>query len=290
MAEPNLRTARAEATEHRAVPGSGLVVRLLGAPEISWRGQPVTLGTKAARSLLALLLIRRKLLDRESVAADLWPDLGARSSVALRQALWVLRSGLSDAGARPDQLIESDDEFIGLRWGEYDVYADVLRFEYLMMRRPQQAEEAVRIYRGELAAAGLECFSHDRERLADLYEDALALVAGQRLRLGDWAGAETFAIRLLDRDPLREEAYVAMFEVYGRVGTRPQLTRLFLRMRTLLADQLQVAPLAETMAIYRGSLARIEERSRQAVTERWCVPPLRPLGHDPGHSRVTPGA
>ena len=75
--------------------------------------------------------------------------------------------------------------------------------------RPQPGlptETAVELYRGDLAEGlGHDCFAAERERLSDLFEDALSDVGEERLRRGDLAGARRAAEELLARDPLREE-------------------------------------------------------------------------------------
>ena len=80
-------------------------------------------------------------------------------------------------GTDPDRVIESDIDSIGLR-AELTVEHDAAEFEGLVRGRPARPEEALRVYRGELAEGfAHECFARDRERLADAYEDALALAA-----------------------------------------------------------------------------------------------------------------
>ena len=75
------------------------------------------------------------------------------------------------------------------------------------------------MYRGDLLEGlGHECFAAERERLSDRYEDALAIVAERRLATGDPVGARDAADRLLERDPLREEAHAVLIAVHGLIG------------------------------------------------------------------------
>ncbi|HYH94242.1 MAG TPA: bacterial transcriptional activator domain-containing protein, partial [Candidatus Saccharimonadales bacterium] len=144
------------------------------------------------------------------------------------------------------------------------------------------AEQAISLYTGDLAEGlGHECFAAERERLADRYEDALAIVAEQRLVDGDLEGARTAAERLLARDPLREEAHGVVIAVHGLAGTRSQVVRQYRRLRLVLARELSELPLPETDAIYRLALARTVARSHElaARMERPTERGLAVVGH-----------
>lgn len=242
-----------------------LTVRLLGSLSAHVDGRPVRLTGRQSQALLALLVLRPRLRTREAIAADLWPDAATGSTGSLRQALWLVRSAIAGAGADPDRVIASDADAIGLGV-DVRVEHDAAQFEALVRCRPARPEEALRIYRGELAEAfAHECFARDRERLADAYEDALAMAAMARLAAGDLDGARAAALELLARDPLREEAHQALMWVYGGSGTRSQVLRQFRRLETLLASEIGEAPLPETVAAYRGAMAATVSRSRRQV-------------------------
>ena len=116
-------------------------------------------------------------------------------------------------------------------------------------------ETAVELYGGDLAEGlGHDCFAAERERLADRYEDALAVVARHRLAAGDVDGARLAAERLIGRDPLREEAHEVLIAVHGLTGTRSQVVRQYRRLCEVLARELAEAPLPETDATYRLAL------------------------------------
>jgi DNA-binding SARP family transcriptional activator len=244
-----------------------LHVRLLGPMAVLWGATPIRLATSAARSLVALLALRGRPQFRESVAADLWPDLGHKSSTALRQALWLLRTGLQQSGADSNTIVDADDELIGFYPDRLDV--DVSHFERLLQARPRRIEEAVSLYRGDLVVThGQECFARERDRLADLFEDALADVARHRLAAGNPEGARDASIALLSRDPLREEGHAMLIEVYGRIGSRSQVTRQYRRLSAVLESELSVPPLPETEATYHAALAETYARSLQATGRR----------------------
>jgi DNA-binding SARP family transcriptional activator len=247
---------------------TGLDVTLLGRFSIrADDGREVRLVGRHAQALFTLLALTCRPRTREAIATDLWPESLGAATGPLRQALYQLRTALAAAHFDLDAVLEADAETIGLR-PEALRSLDVARFERCTDDPTCAAETAVAVYRGDLAE-GLahDCFAAERERLADRYEDSLAIVAGQRLAAGDVDGARIAAERLIGRDPLREEAHEVMIAVHGRTGTRSQVVRQYRRLCEVLARELEEVPLPETDATYRLALARTIARSRQRARE-----------------------
>ena len=239
-----------------------LAVRLLGRLEIVACDQPVRLAGRHAQALAALLALRPRPRLRDAIAADLWPDFDGPSASSLRQALWLVRTGIAAAGVEPDTILEVGQDTLGLR-PDLELDTDVAQFEGLVGDGRQSAGRALALYRGDLAEGlGHECFASDRERLSDLYEDALVEVAEARLGSGDVSGARTAASQVLARDPLREEAHSVLIAAYGQAGTRSQVVRQYRRLCEVLRTELAVGPLPETDAAYRTALAETVRRSR----------------------------
>jgi DNA-binding SARP family transcriptional activator len=245
--------------------GRRLGIQLLGEVSADWNGTIVRPPSRGSMGLLALVATQRRPRTREEITADLWPDGSPNSAAWLRQALWQLRRAFGAAGANPDAIIESDAERIGLGAGLV-LDLDVTRFEALLATAQPDLEGALALYHGEFTEGlDLECFARDRERLADLYEDALAQLGMRCLRDGDIGCARTAALGLMQRDPLREEAHATLIEVYGRTGTRSQVVRQYRRLERLLRQELGVEPLAETQESFRAAMRCASERSNQAV-------------------------
>jgi DNA-binding SARP family transcriptional activator len=239
-----------------------LSVRLLGRLEIVACERPVRLAGRHAQALAALLALRPRPRLRDAIAADLWPDFDGPSASSLRQALWLVRTGLASCGVDPDAVLEVGQDTLGLKQ-ELALDTDVASFESLIADGPQSAGRALSLYRGDLAEGlGHECFAADRERLSDLYEDALVSVAEARLAAGDYAGAREAASLALARDPLREEAHIVLIAAYGHAGSRSQVIRQYRRVCDVLRTELAVGPLPETEATYRAALAETIRRSK----------------------------
>ena len=143
-------------------------------------------------------------------------------------------------------MIWADADRLGLRTDlAFDL--DVVRFQSLLDARPPNLAAALALYHGELAEdLDLDCFAVDRQRLADVYEDALVRLAHRCLEDDDLACARTASLQLIARDPLREEAHAALIEVFGRSGSRDQVVRQYRRLVRLLDRELGIEPLAET--------------------------------------------
>ncbi|MFL5726958.1 MAG: BTAD domain-containing putative transcriptional regulator [Chloroflexota bacterium] len=244
-------------------------IRLFGRLEITACDRPVRLAGRHAQALAALLALRPRPRLRDAIAAELWPDFEGPSASSLRQALWLVRTGLTAAGVEPDTVLEVGQDTLGLR-PELMLDTDVATFETLVGDGPQSARRALPLYRGDLVEGlGHECFAADRERLSDLYEDALVSVAEARLTTGDYDGARTAASLVLARDPLREEAHGVLIAAYGQTGTRSQVVRQYRRVCEVLRAELAVTPLPETDATYRAALADTVRRSKdraEAIT------------------------
>ena len=212
---------------------------------------------------MAVLALKPRVRSREAVAAEIWPDGdGSGTSASLRQALWLVRSSFQAAGVPLERYLTIDAEVIGFQPCA-PIELDVARFEAALRDPAGGIEDAIALYHGDLTEClGLECFAVERERLSDAYEDALAVAAERRLAAGDPVGARDLADALLARDPLREEGHATLLWVHGRIGTRAQVIRQYRRLAGLLRDELGVAPLPETDAVYGAALAEAVERSR----------------------------
>ena len=249
-----------------AAPGP-LEIRLLGRVDVRIAGRPIRLGGRHGQALIALLALDPRPRTREAIALDLWPDATTAASASLRQALWMVRSGLAAADVPPEGVLAVEPDSIGLRRPDR-LDLDVHRFEAALVGPAPDLARAVALYEGELAESlGHECFAAERERLAIRYEDALARLAAARLDAGDLAGARDAAIRLIGRDPLREEAHAVLLEVYGATGSRSQVFRHYRRLRDVLRRELDVEPLPETAAAYRRAVAMSVEQSGRRVAE-----------------------
>jgi DNA-binding SARP family transcriptional activator len=254
-----------------------LQVNLLGRIDArTTTGRHIRLPGRHAQALFALLVLTRRPRSREAIAADLWPDADGGSAGSLRQALWLVRQGLLEADVPPDHVLDIDTDTVGIRM-EALIDLDVTAFDACCLDEDCAAETAIELYHGDLLEGlGHDCFAAERERLADRFEDALAVVAQRRLAAGDLAGAHSAADRLIGRDPLREEAHAVLIAVHGLGGSRSQVIRQYRRLQDVLAREIGERPLPDTDAIYRQALGRTLQRSfeQAALVDADGPPPL----------------
>ena len=254
-----------------------LRVELLGRLEArTASGRPIRLTGRHAQALFALLVLARRPRSREAIAADLWPDADGTSVGSLRQALWLVRHGLIDAGVDPDAVLDIRSEAVAI-CPEARLEVDAAAFERSLDGGEGGAERAVELYRGDLLEAlPHDCFAAERERLADRYEDALVDVARSRFRTGDLRGARRAAEAALARDPLREEAHAILLSVLGMTGSRSQVVRQYRRLQAVLERELGESPLPETDVAYRHAMTQIVRRSveRASMLDHERMPTL----------------
>ncbi len=230
-------------------------------------GRPIRLPGRHAQALFALLVLARRPRSREAIAADLWPDADGTSAGSLRQALWLVRQGLAEAGFGPGDVLDIDTDTVGIKI-DACIDLDVNAFETCLANDACGAEAAIELYQGDLLEGlGHECFAAERERLSDRFEDALAIVAERKLAACDLVGARAAADRLLGRDPLREEAHAVLIAVHGRIGSRSQVVRQHRRLQDVLQRELGETPLPDTEAIYRRALDSTMRRALERASE-----------------------
>ncbi len=224
--------------------------------------------TPTAQTLLAFLLLQRTFSPRDVLASLCWgdqPDEQARN--CLNTALWRLRRALEGEHASPcSYLLTTPTGEVGFNW-ESDHWLDVTTFEHTAapvlaapagVLTPNQAaglESALSLYTGDL----LEGFYDDwalrqRERVRSMYLDSLARLMRYHHARGAYAEGLAAGQQLLAHDPLREEIHREMMRLYLKAGDRALAVRQYNACREILADELGIAPMTETEALYREVL------------------------------------
>jgi DNA-binding SARP family transcriptional activator len=235
-----------------------LTLKLLGQPAL-WRdGQPVRLTIRKTWCLLVLLACAGA-APRARLAASLWPTLDeATARRNLRRELARLR----EAGV-PDLLRLADDR-IAL---DPAVQVDLADFEQAL--KAGHGTAALALWRGELAdgmAAGeapaFDSWLHaERSRVHGLWRRALQ-AAAEAATPGHPVQALQHWQALLADDPLQEQHHQAVIGLHLAAGRREEALAQYQRCRTLLRDELGLAPSAQTEALVAAAR---EAGLRQAV-------------------------
>ncbi len=228
-----------------------LQLAMLGPPRIERDGTPVHFDTRKAVALLALLSMAEQPLSRDRLAAMFWPDSDdERARGALRRTLSVTAAGVGDA------LIVTRAT-VGVQQNKMQV--DAVEFRQLLaLGDLVSLEKACTLYRDDFLAgfAVRDCPEFDdwqsstaadfRQRLSAALEVLVtARSAGNKLEQ-----ALVLARRWVALDALHEPAQQATIRLLAMTGQRSAALRQYRDCVRALADELGVAPLRETTALY----------------------------------------
>lgn len=243
-----------------------LFVSLLGGYAIA-RGEPpreLHL-TSATQLLLAYLTLNRNVIHRrEQLIGVFWPDVDEkRARNCLNTTVWRLRCRLEpDHDGREAYLVTRPGGEIYLNPAA-DLRLDVAAFldaarsglstaERLPGRdRVQELQQAIHLYKGELLAGYFEDWIlRERERLRYVHLQCLQQLMHHYHEQADDEKAIVCGQQLLEAEPLREDVHRTLMRLYVATGRRAQAVRQYEQCCQLLADELHIAPMPETLALY----------------------------------------
>ena len=222
-----------------------------------------------ARQLLQLLLIERgRLISRERVLDALWPELESDAAANnLRVTLSRLYKALEPErpeGA-PSYYIQQHGDSYGFNVdSDYEIDAANFveavtagqRAEELERREEaiQHYREAISYYNGPFLPDSLyEDWSViERERLGLLFNLAALRLGELLLQSNQIHEAMGLAWRVLEHDEAQEEAYRLLMRAHASLGERSIALRLYQRCVKMLAEELGVEPMPETVALYES--------------------------------------
>ncbi len=224
-----------------------------------------------ARSLLAyLVLLRERPHPRPVLAGAFWPESSeAHARRALTQALWQIRRVLPG-------LVQSDAESVSLSTGAC-LWVDVAAFQDLLgPHQPAHQQEsapregsirqicqAIELYRGDL----LEGFYDDwvlveRERLREMYLQALGKLLHLEKSVGRYHDALGTALRLARADPWQEAAHRELMRLYFALHQPEAAIKQFEACCKALKDELGLEPETETVALANEIAAKLPQDLR----------------------------
>lgn len=256
---------------------------LLGPLDVRHDGQQLPKPpTLKSQSLLAYLALhRQRPQPRERLADLFWgerPERRARRSLAT--ALWHIRRCLPD-----DSLLISD-----VQSAQFDpqanLWLDVEEFESLAAGPDVRSlQSTVALYRGEFMEGFYDDWVlNERYRLETLLSEALArLMTGLELQ-GQHDDALAAALRLLQHDPLREDAHRSAMRAFCRLGQRNAALEQYRRCQEIVQQELGVEPMSETADLYREILDgrfEIGPAVEAGAAARIAVRPAVPPGYSP---------
>src|SRR5712692_3130345 len=283
---------------------SQLQLSLLGTPVVKHGERTLTFSTRKALALLVYLAVEGGMHPRKTLSESFWPELDAEHGrAALRATLLELRKLFErshQAGERAHlqverdmlgieqgsslildlRLVESASKLVGRGVGTLTGQA---REEVLA-----QLEQATRLVHGPFLAGFTlrdsqffdDWTRQHREywhlRVYQLF-DALSMLYEQA---GDGERAIETVSRWLSFDALNEEGYRRLMRLRFSQGDRVGALRAYANGRAVLADQLQVEPEPETVALAKRIRHTAPVRSPQV---RSLLPPHAAPGQPPAN-------
>jgi DNA-binding SARP family transcriptional activator/predicted ATPase len=250
-----------------------LALHLLGTLQVRLGGTPVAgFESDKERGLLAFLIEEsHQPHRREKLVGLLWPEFtesAGRNN--LRRVLSNLRRVLRDREPPGPPLLLTRQQTIQLNPAA-DVWVDARAFVALLDPPTQQSiqtlEQATALYRGDFlegfSLAGSPAFEEwlvlCRERYRRLMMDALHRLVEEVERQGRYERALELGWKQLDLEPWWEEAHQQLMRLLALSGRRSEALAQYHRCRRLLAEELAVAPSAETTGLFQqirdGNLA-----------------------------------
>lgn len=247
-----------------------LYIQSLGPFRVWLKGQeiaPEAWRRDKALRLFQLLVTRRDrpgMLHREQILNTLWPDTPPDAAAnGLRVALSALRQTLDPAHTPgvESPFLKREGELLrlnlsaGVRVDADEFTSLVEEARRLEATQPDRAVDlyrrAVGLYRGDYLQDCLyeDWVGEERERLLALYLSAAERLAFLLSQRGDCNEAINLCHRILDHDPLWEEAYRLLMACHWRLGNRSLALRTYQRCARRLKEELNVKPAASTHSL-----------------------------------------
>ena len=229
-------------------------IRLFGTTEVWDLGRSAVItdfrGIKERQILAILALHAGQAVAKTRLAKLLWDDhLPDSWHSTLEGYVSLLRRSL-EPGVRPSR------SMISTRRGSYclcpdRITSDLAEFDSLVTQAQALApvdalsrlQAALRLARGEVLADERWTWADDiRHRYRAKVVNAAVRAGQHALALHDAELATELAQRACDLDPLSEEAWTLLMAAHWLAGRRTDGLRCFASLRTVLADELGIAP------------------------------------------------
>ena len=267
-----------------------LAVRLFGGLEIDVDASSTHALPRQARGMLAYLIANRESHhSRDFLAGLYWADLpSADARKRLTQTLWRIQRSLHDLGLG-DALVR-DRELVGLR-SDLAVEIDVERFDHLIDQARQLdgaahrrsrldvLREALGLYRGDFLEGSYDDWLLiERERLRRRRVGALHDVVRLARALDEPELGVHYAHQLTHIEPLDEQGHRALIVLLHALGRNAEAVQQYERCRTILHEELGIAPHPDTVATYEAVVGAATP-GRSAPPQRAGAP--RFVGRDP---------
>jgi DNA-binding SARP family transcriptional activator len=231
-----------------------LHVQLLGNFRLTYDDKPLTTVVHARQqALLAYLLLHRDAPQfRHHLAFLFWPDTDESQALTnLRNLLHKLRRALPDS----EDFLQAGTQTI--QWHpSVPTTLDVTDFVVLAQSASQaDLKRAIKLYHGDLLPS---CYDEwilpERERLQQVLFDVLEKLVAQLESTRQYSEAIGYAQQLVKHDPLSEDAYRRLMQLYALNSDRASVMHVYHTCVTTLQRQLRIDPSPATQQLYERLL------------------------------------
>jgi DNA-binding SARP family transcriptional activator len=209
--------------------------------------------------LCYLLLNSQYPQSREQLATIFWGDYSNRiARKYLRNALWRLRQTFQDVGAKLDQYLLINEDYVSVIGAEA-YWLDTAAFDRAIKQSQDirgheldeamanELESAVELYAGDLLEGIYEeCYLYERERLRLAYLNVLGKLLEYHACHSNFESGITCGKRILSLDKTREKIHRQMMCLYCLAGERNAALAQYNKCKQILREELDIEPMAET--------------------------------------------
>ncbi len=255
-------------------------IYLMGPPRIEVQGKEVL--NKLSKRLLGVLFFlaanQEKAVPKDRLCEVFWDNMDEESARAnLRQTLYLIKKATVEeifSGNQEDALILSETNACRIN-PALDVWVDVLAFQHALDAAEQAEDSEEKISQLKEAAALCKgAFFHDFSIKGDMaFEEWVILEREQRMpqlekvyrslaelydKRGNYEEAAVALRRLLELDPLLEDAHLQLMKVYYANRERSKAIAQYHQCAKVLSTELNISPMPELRHFYREILGEAE--------------------------------
>ncbi|NLG97793.1 MAG: tetratricopeptide repeat protein [Chloroflexi bacterium] len=260
--EQNIPNLRRMIRRHAAVVPFAppkMTIRTLGLIQVTVSNHVITSSdwqVQVARDLFLLLLAHPEGLTKEQIGNIFWPD-STQSELKLRFKNTIYR--LRHAAGKDVILFQGDDRYLFNREMDYEYDVEVFLKEIAQAEKADTAEKkeahllnAVAAYKGDyLPGLDDDWVVIERERLFQMYMDALLMLANSALDRKDYESSLAFCQKALQEDSCFEDAHRIAMRVFAAQGNRALLVRQYEQCRQALLEEVDAQPSYQTQMLYK---------------------------------------
>ena len=234
---------------------------VFGHPRVMYAGHRVAdteWRSERSKELFFLLLHRGRAMTKEQICAELWPELEPlKVNSTFHTTLHRLRRAV-----HPEIVQTTADGYVVNT--TIQIWYDARQFDELLSTSNASAvgegatslRDAVELYRGPFAETFYSDWAMEaRERYEGRYVSAVISLAEHALDADAPDEANKLCERVLETDPLCEEAVRIQMLALGRTGRIDAAARVYRDLRTALTNELGQPPSGETKALYEKVLS-----------------------------------